>query len=105
MWLRPYLANRGFLVSCDWNEEIRKIQDTITNRLLVGSGSLGGGLETLTLLNFALRAILVEELEELGGGVLVESVAELSDRGRDLCLVSMQFIFSGMSQPSIACSK
>lgn len=46
----------------------------------------GGGLleETLLLLGLGLRAVLVEELEGLGGGVLVENVLELGDRGRDL---------------------
>lgn len=41
----------------------------------------GGGLleETLLLLGLGLRAILVEELESLGGGVLVENVLELGE--------------------------
>lgn len=42
----------------------------------------GGGLleETLLLLDLGLRAVLVEELESLGGGVLVENQLELGDR-------------------------
>lgn len=45
-----------------------------------GSLSLEAGL----LLLLGLRAILVHETEELGGGVLVESVAELGNRRGDL---------------------
>lgn len=46
----------------------------------------GGGLldETLLLLGLGLRAVLVEELESLGGGVAVEDVLELGDRRGDL---------------------
>lgn len=46
----------------------------------------GGGLlqETLLLLDLGLRAVLVEELESLGGGVLVENLLELGDRRRHL---------------------
>ena len=46
----------------------------------------GGSLldQTLLLLNLALRTVLVQEFESLGGGVSVEDVLELSDRGRDL---------------------
>lgn len=46
----------------------------------------GGGLlqQTLLLLDLGLRAVLVEELESLGGGVLVEDVLELGDRRGDL---------------------
>lgn len=46
----------------------------------------GGSLleETLLLLGLGLRAVLVEELEGLGGGVLVEDVLELGDRRGDL---------------------
>ena len=57
---------------------------------------LGGGLvtlllsllslgeETSLLLLLGLGLVLVEELEELGGGVLVKGVRELGDRGGDL---------------------
>ncbi len=44
----------------------------------------GGGLKTSLLLNFGFRAVLVEELEELGGGVLVEGMRELGDSGGNL---------------------
>lgn len=46
----------------------------------------GGGLleETLLLLGLGLRAVLVEELEGLGGGVLVENVLELGQGRRNL---------------------
>jgi len=58
-------------------------------RLLVFSffvvGRLFGlGKEALPLLLLGLRAILVEELEELRGGILVEGVGELGDRRWDL---------------------
>lgn len=45
-----------------------------------------GGLleETLLLLGLGLRAVLVEELESLGGGVLVENVLELGKSRGDL---------------------
>jgi len=51
---------------------------------LVGSGSRSSRHKTGLLLLFALRAILVKELEQLNGRVLVESVVELSDGGRHL---------------------
>lgn len=54
-----------------------------TNLLLLSlavSNSLSPGIESGLLLLLGLRAVLVEEFEELGGGVLVESVGELSDR-------------------------
>jgi len=46
----------------------------------------GGGLlqETLLLLDLGLRAVLVEELEGLGGGVAVQDVLELGQRRGDL---------------------
>lgn len=46
----------------------------------------GGGLlqETLLLLGLGLRAVLVEELEGLGGGVAVEDVLELGERRGNL---------------------
>jgi hypothetical protein len=46
----------------------------------------GGSLlqETLLLLDLGLRAVLVEELESLGGGVAVKDVLELGQRGGDL---------------------
>ena len=53
--------------------------------LLLALGD-GGGLlgETLLLVGLGLRAVLVEELEGLGGGVAVKNVLELGDRRRDL---------------------
>lgn len=45
-----------------------------------GSSSLKTGL----LFDLGLRTVLVEELEELGGGVLVEGVGELRDSGGNL---------------------
>ena len=47
--------------------------------LLLLSGGLGLSLETSLLLLLGLRAVLVQELEQLSGSVLVESVGELSD--------------------------
>jgi hypothetical protein len=52
--------------------------------LLGLSGGLSSSIETRLLLLLSLRAVLVQELEQLGSGVLVESVVELSDRRRDL---------------------
>ena len=53
--------------------------------LLLALGD-GGGLlgKTLLLVGLGLRAVLVEELEGLGGGVAVKNVLELGDRRRDL---------------------
>lgn len=66
--------------------------DNVVETVLDGVGLLGdillllalldgGGLlqETLLLLGLGLRAVLVEELESLGGGVLVEDGRELRD--------------------------
>jgi len=53
-------------------------------RLLVLGGGLRDSGKASFLLLFGLRAVLVQELEELGRGVLVESVLKLCDRGRDL---------------------
>jgi len=52
--------------------------------LLALSGGSGSGGKTGLLLLLGLGAVLVEELEELGRGVLVESVGELSDGGGNL---------------------
>lgn len=60
--------------------------------LAVGSGSLvtlllsglGLGQETSLLLLLGFGLVLVEELEELGGSVLVESLTKLGDCGGDL---------------------
>ena len=45
--------------------------------LLDGGGLLG---QALLLLGLGLRTVLVEELQDLGGGVAVEDVLELGDR-------------------------
>jgi hypothetical protein len=51
---------------------------------LLALGLLRGSLlETSLLLLLGLGTILVGKLEELSGGILVESVRELGDRGRD----------------------
>jgi len=52
--------------------------------LLAVGNVLGGSIETSLLLLLGLGAVLVEELEEVGGGVLVKGVGELSNRGGDL---------------------
>lgn len=52
--------------------------------VLVGGLSLGLLEETGLLLLLRLRLVLVEELEELGRGVLVEGVRELGDGRGDL---------------------
>ena len=41
-------------------------------------------MKTLFLLRLGLRTVLVEKLEGLSGGVLVEGIRELSDGRRDL---------------------
>lgn len=51
---------------------------------LVGGLGLGLLQETSLLLLLGFRLVLVEQLEQLGGGVLVQGVAELGDRGGDL---------------------
>ena len=53
--------------------------DTNLRSLLFFSGSFGKSLKTLLLLDLGLWAVLVEELEELGSSVLVESVRELGN--------------------------
>lgn len=71
--------------------------DNVVETVLDGVGLLGdillllalldgGGLleETLLLLDLGLRTVLVQELESLGGGVLVENVGELGDRRGNL---------------------
>ena len=52
--------------------------------LLAVGDVLGSGIETTLLLLLGLGAVLVEELEEVGGGVLVKGVGELGDRGGNL---------------------
>ena len=52
--------------------------------LLLLSGGLGGSLKTSLLLLLGLGAVLVEELEKLGCGVLVKSVSERRDSRGDI---------------------
>jgi len=52
--------------------------------VLIFGGGLGGSVETSLLLLFGLRAVLVEQLEKLGGRVTVQSMGELRNRRRDL---------------------
>lgn len=65
-------------------DEERLLAVSLGVGLLAVSDVLGGSIETSLLLLLGLRAVLVEELEEVGGGVLVKGVGELSDRGGDL---------------------
>lgn len=51
--------------------------------LVLSSGS-GRCEKTGLLLLLSLRSILVEQFEELSGSILVKSVGELSDGGRNL---------------------
>lgn len=53
-------------------------------RFVTSGNSLGCGLETLLLFLLSLRTVLVQELEQLSGRVLVESVRELGDGRWDL---------------------
>ena len=52
--------------------------------LLLLSGRLCNGVKASLLLLLGLRAVLVEELEQLSGSVLVEGVGELSNGGGNL---------------------
>jgi hypothetical protein len=52
--------------------------------LLAVGDVLGNGRQTGLLLLLGLRAVLVEQLEQVGGSVLVQGVAELGDRRGDL---------------------
>lgn len=63
---------------------------------------LGLGQETSLLLLGGLGLVLVEELEELSGGVLVQGLGELGDRGGDLGLVLAFLRAESQSSPSIA---
>ena len=80
---------RGLLVLNQANNVVETVLDDVgllADVLLLlalgdGSGLLG---ETLLLLDLGLRAVLVEELESLGGGVLVENLLELGDGRGDL---------------------
>jgi len=56
----------------------------VLGRFLSLSGSFGQSLKTLLLLDLALWAVLVEELEKLRSSVLVQSVGELGNSGGNL---------------------
>lgn len=58
----------------------------LANILLLLALLDGGGLldQSLLLLGLGLRAVLVKELESLGGSVAVQNVLELGDSWRDL---------------------
>lgn len=73
---------RSLLVLNQTNDVVETVLDGVGllgDILLLLALLDGGGLlqETLLLLDLSLRAVLVEELESLGGGVLVEDVLEL----------------------------
>lgn len=78
--------NQGSLLVLDQANDV--VQTVLDGVGLLGDILLllalldGGGLlqQTLLLLGLGLRAVLVEELEGLGSGVLVEDVLELGDR-------------------------
>lgn len=80
---------RSLLVLNQTNNVVETVLDGVgllADVLLLLALLDGGGLlqETLLLLNLGLRAVLVEELESLGGGVAVQHVLELGQGGRDL---------------------
>merc|ERR1712115_186949 len=80
---------RGLLSLDESHDVVETVLDGV--RLLGGVLLLlaladGGSLlvQTLLLLDLGLRAVLVQELESLGGGVAVEGLGELGNRRRDL---------------------
>lgn len=80
---------RGLLVLNQANNVVETVLDSVgllADVLLLLALLDGGSLldETLLLLGLGLRAVLVEELESLGGGVAVQDVLELRDRRGDL---------------------
>lgn len=79
----------GLLVLNQANDVVQTVLDGVGllgDVLLLLALLDGGGLlqQTLLLLDLGLRAVLVEELESLGGGVLVEDLLELGDRRGNL---------------------
>lgn len=79
----------GLLGLDEGNDVVETVLDRVwllRDVLLLLALSDGGGLlvQTLLLLDLGLRAVLVEELKGLGGGVAVESLRELGDRWWDL---------------------
>lgn len=80
---------RGLLVLNQANHVVETVLDDVgllADVLLLLALLDGGSLleETLLLLRLGLGAVLVKELEGLGGGVLVEHLLELGDRRRHL---------------------
>jgi hypothetical protein len=80
---------RSLLVLNQANNVVETVLDNVgllADVLLLLALLDGGGLleKTLLLLSLGLRAVLVEELEGLGSGVLVEDLLELGDGRRDL---------------------
>lgn len=74
----------GLNESDDVVETVLDVEGLLGILLLVGGGGSSSSLETGLLLLFALRAVLVQELEELSSSVLVEGVGELSNGRGDL---------------------
>ena len=101
---------RGLLVLNKTNNVVETVLDVVwllADILLLLALSNGGslGVKTLLLLNLGLGAVLVEELEGLGGGVAVQSVLELSNgRGnleaevQDLLLALKTDIFGPLDE-------
>ena len=80
---------RGLLVLDQADNVVEAVLDDVgllADVLLLLALLDGGGLleETLLLVRLGLRAVLVEELESLGGSVLVKNLLELGDRRRHL---------------------
>jgi hypothetical protein len=83
------LTNKGFLESYKsillenghWDVKVNNYLGVL---LLVLSSGSSSGEETSLLLLLGFGAVLVEELEQLGGGVLVQSVGELGNGRGDL---------------------
>jgi hypothetical protein len=92
MWLRPYLTNKGFLESYS-TIRVRKCKregrgyERSTNLgvvfLILGGGS-SSGQETSLFLLLGLGTVLAEELEQLSGCVLVQSVENWAMAGGTL---------------------
>jgi hypothetical protein len=80
---------RSLLVLDETNNVVETVLDSVgllADVLLLLTLLDGGSLleQTLLLLSLGLRAVLVQELECLGGGVLVQNVLELSERRGNL---------------------
>lgn len=80
---------RGLLVLNETDDVVQTVLDVVgllgDILLLLALGDGGGlGVQTLLLLGLGLRAVLVEELEGLRGGVAVQGALELRDGRRNL---------------------